>query len=240
MLPAPKQKRQHREAILERYSQWRLSVPPSTQIPDNVSALILSKLTPHEHHIVHLDGTAIVENIAARKLTAVQVLTAFAKAAVAAQDVTNCLTEIFIDEALERAKELDHYQATTGKVVGPLHGLPVSVKDHIFLKGYDTSTGYVAWANKFVSETDAVVVQLLRQAGAVLYVKTANPQSLLVSPYFVVALRMLIVKEAHHSPWKPITTFSDEHFTHSIVTLLRAAVLVVKAPLLLLMGAHWE
>lgn len=185
MLPAPKQKRQHREDILERYSDWRLSVYPSAKIPNDVSSLILSKLTSHEYHIVHLDATAIVEHIAARKLTAVQVLTAFAKVAVVAQDLTNCLTEIFIDEALQRAKELDDYQRITGNLVGPLHGLPVSVKDHIFLKGYDTSTGYVAWANKFVSDTDAVVVQLLRQAGAVLYVKTANPQSLLVSAPFI-------------------------------------------------------
>lgn len=179
-LPTPKQKRQQREDILQHYSDWRLSLPPST-IPDDVSSLILSKLTPEEHHIVHLDATAIVDQIASRKLTAVQVLTAFAKAAVASQDLTNCLTEIFFEEAFERARELDHHLQTTGKVVGPLHGLPVSVKDHIFVKGHDTSTGYVAWANKFVSDTDAVVVQLLRQAGAILYVKTANPQTLLVS-----------------------------------------------------------
>ena len=41
---------------------------------------------------------------------------------------TNCLTEIFVERALERAKELDDILRETGKVVGPLHGLPVSLK----------------------------------------------------------------------------------------------------------------
>jgi len=79
-----------------------------------------------------------------------------------------------------------------------LHGLPVSIKDHILLKGHDTSTGknhmegesllayhqrtgYTSWAFKTVAQKDAVAVHILRDAGAVFYVKTANPQSLLVS-----------------------------------------------------------
>lgn len=41
---------------------------------------------------------------------------------------TSCLTEIFFDEGIERAKWLDQQLQTTGKVVGPLHGLPVSLK----------------------------------------------------------------------------------------------------------------
>ena len=36
---------------------------------------------------------------------------------------TNCLTEIFIDRALERAARLDEYFKKTGKTMGPLHGM---------------------------------------------------------------------------------------------------------------------
>lgn len=57
---------------------------------------------------------------------------------------TNCLTEIFIDRALERAAWLDEQLKSTGKVVGPLHGLPVSLKDQIRIKGLETIMG--AWA----------------------------------------------------------------------------------------------
>ena len=41
---------------------------------------------------------------------------------------THCLTETFFPEAFERARYLDSYLAREGKVVGPLHGLPVSLK----------------------------------------------------------------------------------------------------------------
>jgi Asp-tRNA(Asn)/Glu-tRNA(Gln) amidotransferase A subunit family amidase len=54
---------------------------------------------------------------------------------------TNCLTEIFVDRALERAAWLDEQLKSTGKVVGPLHGLPVSLKDQIRIKGLETIMG---------------------------------------------------------------------------------------------------
>ncbi len=47
----------------------------------------------------------------------------------------NCLTEIFFDEGLARAAELDRILAETGKPVGPLHGLPISLKDNFRVKG---------------------------------------------------------------------------------------------------------
>lgn len=45
---------------------------------------------------------------------------AFCIRALAAHDLTNCLTEVFFDKALERAAMLDRILQTTGKVVGPL------------------------------------------------------------------------------------------------------------------------
>lgn len=41
---------------------------------------------------------------------------------------THCLTEAFFDRALERAKHLDEILEKTGKPLGPLHGLPISLK----------------------------------------------------------------------------------------------------------------
>ena len=54
---------------------------------------------------------------------------------------TNCLTEIFVERALARAKELDAHLAKTGKPIGPLHGLPISLKDQIRMKGLETTMG---------------------------------------------------------------------------------------------------
>lgn len=166
-----------REAILSRYPDWRVPEPGADVT--NVTQLMLSKLTAKEHEIVHQDACGLVGKLASSEYTAVQVLTAFFKVAVASQDLTNCLTEIFFEEGLERAKQLDAHLARTGKVVGPLHGLPVSIKDHILIKGHDGATGYASWAYKSYADHDAAVVRILREAGAVIYVKTANPQTLL-------------------------------------------------------------
>jgi amidase len=167
-----------RESILARYPDWRVP-DPGPQVTD-VSHLLLSKLTDIEREIALQDACSLTANLASRKYTAVQVLRAFFKAAVAAQDLTNCLTEIFFDEALKRAAQLDEHLATTGKVIGPLHGLPVSIKDHILVKGQDGASGYASWAYNSYADHDAAVVKILREAGAIIYLKT-NPHTLLVS-----------------------------------------------------------
>ncbi len=92
---------------------------------------------------------------------------------------TNCALEFFPELALARAKELDDILQKTGKTVGPLHGLPISLKDQFRIKGLETSMGYVAWVGKFET-SNSVLVDLLLEAGAVFYVKTSVPQSLMV------------------------------------------------------------
>ena len=169
-----------RQAILDQYPQWKLREPVPANVTD-ISHLPISQLTIREREIVCQDATSLVEALRDRRYTSVEVTTAFCHVAAVAQGLTNCLTEICFADALRRAAELDRHLEETGEVVGPLHGLPVSIKDHILVKGLDTSTGYIAWAYRTKASKDAVVVSLLRRAGAVFYVKTANPQTLLVS-----------------------------------------------------------
>lgn len=99
----------------------------------------------------------------------------------------NCLHEIFFDAALESAKQLDEYYAKNNKAKGPLHGLPVSLKDQFHVKGVETHMGYVGWIGTWQGQKDtgkekvfeSVLVEELRQLGAVLYVKTAVPHTLM-------------------------------------------------------------
>lgn len=147
----------------------------------DVSAIPISELSTQERDIVLQDATSLAEAIRQRRYSAVEVTEAFCHAATVAHQLTNCLTEIFFVDGLARAAELDYHLKETGQVVGPLHGVPISIKDHVCIKGLDTSAGYVGWAYKTTATVDATVVDVLRQAGAVLYVKTANPQTLLVS-----------------------------------------------------------
>ena len=53
---------------------------------------------------------------------------AYAKSSSIAQQTTNCLTDLFIDEAMDRAKWLDAEYDRTGSVVRPMHGVVVSIQ----------------------------------------------------------------------------------------------------------------
>lgn len=86
----------------------------------------------------------------------------------------NCLTEICFDEALEAARKLDKSFNATGKLQGPLHGLPISIKDHVNVAGLRSTLGYCCWADNIPSE-DSVLVKALKGAGAIVFVKTTMP-----------------------------------------------------------------
>lgn len=175
-------KQHEREQKLQAWPQARLRQLPATvrKLPAWQMIEAGNVLSSEELYITRqLSATALAKLIAKRQFSAVQTVTAFIKAAVLAQDATNCLTEICFEQALERAKELDETLESTGKTVGPLHGIPISVKDHIDVTGMDSASGLACWCYKRVAEKDAVVVRCLCQAGAIVFCKTANPQTLL-------------------------------------------------------------
>ncbi|KAH0429879.1 amidase [Colletotrichum camelliae] len=91
---------------------------------------------------------------------------------------TNSLTEVLFEDALERAKELDAYFAKNGTVVGPLHGVPVTLKDQFNVKGFDSTLGYVG-RSFLPAADDAAVVKMLKSLGAVVIAKTNLPQSIM-------------------------------------------------------------
>lgn len=81
------------------------------------------------------------------------------------------------DDAIERAKQLDAEFQKTGKVTGPLHGLPISLKDNFNVPGYPSSVGFCSWALGPVKE-ESTIVGMLRDLGAVAYVKTNVPTAM--------------------------------------------------------------
>ena len=99
----------------------------------------------------------------------------------------NCLHETFFDAALESAKQLDDYFAKNKKTKGPLHGVPVSLKDQFHVKDVETCMGYVGWIDTFEGKKDdarkrtyeSEMVRELRDLGAVLFCKTSVPHTLM-------------------------------------------------------------
>lgn len=156
-------------------SQDIIAKPPLdvTEIPKTCGILTKDELEITETY----DATGLAEAIASKKLTAAAVARAFAKRAAIAHQLTCCLTSFFMDEALERAAYLDDHLETNGKTVGPLHGVPFSVKEHVPLAGHNSSWGFLSTVQH--SEDDALSISILRSAGAVFYCKTNQPQGIM-------------------------------------------------------------
>ncbi|BGP26690.1 fatty-acid amide hydrolase [Rhodotorula toruloides] len=175
-------------------AEWRIDqrlvapawVDVAEQDPDEVDKRVdgvlasSGVLSEDELRIVHSNATAIVDKLQRGEWSAVAVVTAFCKSAAIAQQLYRCCTELFFDRALERARELDDHFSKTGKPVGPLHGLPISLKDQHELKGMRNTIGFVSWLDK-VADADGPIGAALQADGAVLYVKSNVPTSLFSS-----------------------------------------------------------
>ena len=111
------------------------------------------------------------------------------------------------EEAQARAEYLDNLRAQ-GKSAGPLHGLPVSIKDNFQYKGREATIGMVTFMDE-VASANSALVDILLNLGAVIYVKTNVPQT-------------MMVRDSNHCTWysgtdfscrllRPITMFSGVH-----------------------------
>lgn len=131
-------------------------------------------LTPEELDITTNYGLVdLAEAISSRKLTSFAATTAFCKRAIIAHQLTACLSDLYMEEALARAKELDEHLARTGNTVGPLHGVPISVKETIPVAGQLWSAG-LAFTRR-IADKDCLLIETVRDLGAVFYVKTHQP-----------------------------------------------------------------
>ena len=79
------------------------------------------------------------------------------------------------DGALAQAQKLDA-ELAAGNSRGPLHGIPIGIKDIIDVAGYVTGAGSSYWSSQAPRETDAPLVTMLREAGAVILGKTVTTQ----------------------------------------------------------------
>ena len=82
--------------------------------------------------------------------------------------------------ALRQAKLLSD-DAIGGALRGPLHGIPVGIKDIFYTAGMRTTAGHSAMAD-FIPRYDSAVVERLRQAGAIILGKTATTEFALMAP----------------------------------------------------------
>ncbi|OTA63241.1 amidase [Hypoxylon sp. EC38] len=170
-------RQRHRDATIAEVQPPVPELHPE-EISLNTTTVPSKLLTEEEIKITNTDVEDLVKKIATGEWSSTQVTNAFLRRAGLAQKLTNCITELLPSRALDRAAELDQYLATNKKPIGPLHGIPISVKEHNGLKGEDVNAGYVSWVGK-ISEEDVLIVQYLWEAGAIPYARTTQPQTLM-------------------------------------------------------------
>ncbi|KAF7713053.1 Acetamidase [Penicillium ucsense] len=158
--------------------EWRITELPSGDSVFDFPAKS-GILSTRELEITEATASDLVQQLAQGKLKAVEVTVAFCKRAALAHQLLNCCLEFFPEKAIAQAQELDAFYEKYNKPVGPLHGLPISLKDQLRVKGLETCMGYVSWLGKY-DEDESVLVTLLRKAGAIFYTKTSVPQTLMV------------------------------------------------------------
>lgn len=94
--------------------------------------------------------------------------------------LTNCLSEMLFDSAIYQAAAHDQYYLKHGRTVGPLHGLPISLTDRFHVQGVDSAIGFAALLqHPKTADDEGTLVRRLRRLGAIIFVKTAVPMSLL-------------------------------------------------------------
>lgn len=119
---------------------WRINKASFTDNLDSREAVRkCGILTTEQLAITELTATELLKEMHDGKLTAVAVMEAFCARAAIAHQMVNCLTEFFPEEASEIAQSLDKVFAKTGKPVGPLHGLPIAIKDMFVILCASTS-----------------------------------------------------------------------------------------------------
>lgn len=174
---AKRKRQEQRDRIPD---EWKLSPSAIVGQGQNVLTFIQASglLSNSELHITDArDATALIGELASGRIKSADVTRAYCKRAAIATQLTNCLTEIFFSDAIARANELDSYLSIHGKPIGPLHGLPISLKDSFNVRGYDSSLGVAALCFR-PAQANSPLVDLLISLGAVLYCKTNVPQTL--------------------------------------------------------------
>ncbi|MBI3263848.1 MAG: amidase [Acidobacteria bacterium] len=136
---------------------FRLSAPPALKRPANLEDVAF---WPVRH---------LAELLRTRKVTSVELTEMYLARLHRYNGRLNNVVTFLDDVGLAQAKQADA-EIAAGKYKGPLHGIPWGAKDIISVKGYRTTWGTAPLKDQ-VLDYDASVVEMLRDAGAVLIAK---------------------------------------------------------------------
>ncbi len=125
-------------------------------------------------NLIYASVTELARSIQAKEVSSVEVVNAYLERIEAVNPKLNAVVQLTADAALEQAREADTALAR-GELKGPLHGIPMTVKDSFDTAGLVSTWGTPGRA-RYVPGQDATVVTRLKAAGAILMGKTNTPE----------------------------------------------------------------
>lgn len=137
------------------------------------------KSTDPSTELIFMSATKIAQSIREKKVTSLEVVRAHLAQIEKVNSKLNAVVQLSAERALAEAREADALLAK-GRIKGPLHGVPMTIKDSFDTAGV-VSTGGTLGRKDYVPSKDATVVARLRAAGAILMGKTNTPEFTLSS-----------------------------------------------------------
>lgn len=124
--------------------------------------------------IAYRSASELARQIRAKEISPVEVTRAILERAERAQPVLNAFITICHDEAMAAAQTAEA-AVMRGDDLGPLHGVPFTVKDLVNTAGIRTTFGSYCYEHN-VPDNDAIAVARMKSAGAILIAKTTTPE----------------------------------------------------------------
>jgi Asp-tRNA(Asn)/Glu-tRNA(Gln) amidotransferase A subunit family amidase len=119
------------------------------------------------------DAFASAASVRAGEVSAAELIEASLDAIARGNPAINAFTVVLADEARAQARDAD--AAASRGEQAPLLGVPITIKDHIWMRGALATNGSLAYRT-FVPDVDCQAVARLRAAGAIIVGKTNNPE----------------------------------------------------------------
>ena len=144
------------------------------------------------------NATDLADMIAAGDVSSLEVVDSHLDRIEEVNGWLNAVTRVLADEARVAAKDADKAVAA-GDELGPLHGVPCTIKENVDVAGTPTTQGLPVFAD-LISPTDAPLVERLRSAGAIPIGRTNLPE---------LGLRISTDNPLHgltRNPWHPERT----------------------------------
>lgn len=127
-----------------------------------------------EKPLWQLSACDVAANIAAGELSCEEVMTATLARTADQNPKLNAIVDDLSDEALAQAQKHDEILAASGPM-GPLHGVPITIKENVDQMGRATPNGVEAYAG-IIAPDDAPLVRNLKNAGAIVIGRTNTPE----------------------------------------------------------------